>query len=41
MSPEKINGREYQYDVDLWSLGLTLFEAATGRYPYPEPNDEI
>jgi len=35
MSPERINGDEYSFDSDMWSLGLTLVECALGRYPYP------
>ncbi|KAF5842541.1 kinase-like domain-containing protein [Dunaliella salina] len=37
MSPERINGDEYSFDSDMWSLGLTLVECALGRYPYPPP----
>eukprot|EP00898_Chlorokybus_atmophyticus_P002443 jgi/Chlat1/319/Chrsp1S03073 len=35
MSPERISGKPYSYDSDLWSLGLTLVECAMGRFPYP------
>jgi len=38
MSPERISGRSYSYDSDIWSLGLTLVECALGRYPYPNNN---
>ncbi len=34
MSPERISGRSYSFDSDIWSLGLTLVECAIGRYPY-------
>jgi len=34
MSPERIQGKSYSYDSDIWSLGLTLVECALGRYPY-------
>ena len=34
MSPERIESRGYSYSADIWSLGLTLMETATGRYPY-------
>lgn len=36
MSPERVRGERYRYDSDMWSLGLTLFESASGRYPYAE-----
>ena len=35
MSPERINGRQYSYKSDIWSVGLTLLEMASGRFPYP------
>lgn len=34
MSPERIRNQPYDYASDIWSLGLTLIECATGRYPY-------
>ncbi|GAM26482.1 hypothetical protein SAMD00019534_096570 [Acytostelium subglobosum LB1] len=34
MSPERISGKSYSYDSDIWSLGLTILECALGRYPY-------
>jgi serine/threonine protein kinase len=34
MSPERIEGKPYSFPADIWSLGLVLVEAATGRYPY-------
>uniref|UniRef100_A0A7I4CTT7 mitogen-activated protein kinase kinase n=1 Tax=Physcomitrium patens TaxID=3218 RepID=A0A7I4CTT7_PHYPA len=34
MSPERLQGRSYAYDSDLWSLGLTLLECALGTFPY-------
>ncbi|XP_069056481.1 dual specificity mitogen-activated protein kinase kinase 4 isoform X3 [Pleurodeles waltl] len=42
MAPERIDpGASRQgYDVrsDVWSLGITLYELATGRFPYPKWN---
>lgn len=38
MAPERIDpGRARGYDVrsDVWSLGITLMEVATGEFPYP------
>lgn len=36
MAPERIEPSEKQYDIraDVWSLGITLVELATGRLPY-------
>ncbi|XP_031632322.1 dual specificity mitogen-activated protein kinase kinase 4 [Contarinia nasturtii] len=39
MAPERIDPQRAKgYDVrsDVWSLGITLFEIATGRFPYPK-----
>lgn len=38
MAPERINpdnaGQAYDIRADVWSLGLSLYELATGRFPY-------
>eukprot|EP00425_Heterocapsa_triquetra_P013506 CAMPEP_0195142720 /NCGR_PEP_ID=MMETSP0448-20130528/165104_1 /TAXON_ID=66468 /ORGANISM="Heterocapsa triquestra, Strain CCMP 448" /LENGTH=71 /DNA_ID=CAMNT_0040181127 /DNA_START=27 /DNA_END=239 /DNA_ORIENTATION=+ len=34
MSPERVLGKPYKYDSDLWSLGLLVLECITGCYPY-------
>ncbi|OEL27329.1 Mitogen-activated protein kinase kinase 3, partial [Dichanthelium oligosanthes] len=34
MSPERIKNNSYSYASDIWSLGLTVLECATGRFPY-------
>lgn len=33
MSPERIQGLEYGYSSDIWSLGLVLLELASGQFP--------
>jgi serine/threonine protein kinase len=34
MSPERIEGKEYSFSSDIWSLGLIIMEMATGMFPY-------
>lgn len=34
MSPERIRNENYSYAADIWSLGLTVLECATGKFPY-------
>lgn len=34
MSPERINGDEYSYSSDVWSLGMMLLATALGRLPF-------
>ncbi|CAG0917059.1 unnamed protein product [Notodromas monacha] len=41
MAPERIDPRQLrEYDVrsDVWSLGITVMELATGKFPYPKWN---
>jgi serine/threonine protein kinase len=35
MSPERALGREYSFSSDIWSLGMIVYEAATGNFPFP------
>ena len=39
MSPERITGKKYSYSSDIWSLGLVIYELATGKEPYGEGDD--
>lgn len=34
MAPERIRGEVYSNPAEIWSFGITLFELATGRFPY-------
>nr|CCA20871.1 protein kinase putative [Albugo laibachii Nc14] len=34
MAPELVQEKPYNYTVDLWSLGVILFELATGKPPF-------
>lgn len=35
MAPERLSGDKYAIESDIWSLGLSLVELATGHFPIP------
>lgn len=47
MSPERIQGNDYSYSSDVWSLGLSLMTVALGKLPistkagYEIPNTNL
>ena len=36
MAPEMFENEEYTYSVDIWSLGILLYELYHGKSPYEE-----
>ena len=41
MCPDRLEGKPYQSDTDLWSLGVVLWECVTGGHPFitdPDPS---
>ena len=35
MSPERATGATYSVSADIWSLGIVLYELASGHFPFP------
>ncbi len=40
MAPEILNGKGYTFSVDLWSIGICLYEFMCGCVPYAEDADD-
>lgn len=40
MAPEVLNGEEYDYKIDIWSLGVIMFELLIGTTPFGGKNLE-
>ena len=41
MSPERLESLDYSYPSDVWSLGVVVYEMATGEHPYPKTEKPI
>ena len=35
MSPEMVNDKKYDYKIDIWALGILLFEMIHCKPPFP------
>jgi serine/threonine protein kinase len=38
MSPARVQGHEYSFEADFWSLGIMIIVALTNKHPYPLRN---
>ena len=43
MSPELVEGKEYSYSVDIWSVGVMAYEFLVGKTPFYKkyPNSKV
>jgi cGMP-dependent protein kinase len=41
MAPEIILGKGYSFNVDLWSMGICMYEFMCGGVPYAEEADVL
>lgn len=40
MAPEMVFEKEYNYSIDVWALGILLYELLHGFAPFPAKNAE-
>jgi serine/threonine protein kinase len=40
MAPEVIQGFDYDYSADLWSLGIMTYELIVGQVPFGESEED-
>lgn len=38
ISPEMIEGKDYDQTIDLWCLGVLVYEMVTGKVPFTNPS---
>ncbi|KAG5546566.1 hypothetical protein RHGRI_018665 [Rhododendron griersonianum] len=41
MAPEVARGEKQGFEADVWALGCTIIEMATGSHPWPESNNPV
>ena len=41
LSPERLAGKQYGFNADVWALGLVVGELALGRHVYPPPEGYV
>lgn len=34
MAPEIVNKKDYSFGVDVWALGILVFKALSGHFPF-------
>jgi len=40
VSPELLMGKTYDYKVDIWALGIMVYELLTGKLPFHITNEK-